>query len=273
MSGIKLAKDFQVKLKHKIPKNCFADSFFTSVSDYGLCIHYNDCNIKFQDKSCKFLSATKHKYIHKGEILLFTVIDKTKKMVYNIKNGGKAMDTNKKTKNVGNNMATADEIKKTPGMKWHKFLVGFALWAAAFFNLVNGIFQLTGIKYILNSYLSNVIMIRDELYFYYPPVFITDILFSVMLITAAIYQVITAVMLRKCKKSAPLHLNITTVIVCTAYALYDFLFAAFVRNEMYVRATINYSSASVTFIAALFIGTGLCIANWYYYKKRNYGKN
>lgn len=183
------------------------------------------------------------------------------------------MNTNEKTKSIGNNTADILESHKTLGMKWHKFLVGFALWAAAFFNLLNGILQLTGIKYILNSYTSNAILIRDELYFYYPPVFITDILFSVMLIGAAIYQVITAVMLRKGRKSAPLHLNITTVIVCTAYALYDFLFAAFVRNELYVKATIKYSSASVTFVTALFIGAGLCIANWYYYKKRNFGQN
>lgn len=158
---------------------------------------------------------------------------------------------------------------KFPGMKWHRFLVNFALYAAAVCNLIIGVLQITGIRYILNSYIyGSAVMIPEQMYFYYPALKITDVIYSVTLLIMATYQVIIRFLLVKGKKCAVLNLNIMIAVMCMVSALYDFLFQTIVRNDLFVRATINYSNASVTLTTAIIIGTGLCVANWYYYKKR-----
>ncbi len=162
----------------------------------------------------------------------------------------------------------AQEINK-PGMKWHKFLVNFALFAASAWNIFMGVLQLTGWRYILNSHImGNGIMLTDFMYLSYPLLKFADTLFYITMFLMAAYQIVIRQMLKKGKKHAPLHLNIMIVIMCTVSALYDFLFEAAVHNESFVRASINYSSSSVTIATAMIIGTALCIANWYYYKKR-----
>ncbi|MBR3994455.1 MAG: hypothetical protein IKI97_04145 [Clostridia bacterium] len=158
---------------------------------------------------------------------------------------------------------------KLPGMKWHRFLINFALYTAAVCNLIIGILQITGMRYILNSHLyGNAVMIPEQMYFYYPALKITDILYSVTIILMAVYQIIIRFLLARGKKHAVLNLNIMIGIMCAVSALYDFLFQTIVRNELFVNATINYSTASVTLTTAIIIGAGLCVTNWYYYKKR-----
>lgn len=161
-----------------------------------------------------------------------------------------------------------DESEKMPTFKWHKFLVNFALFAAAVWNIFMGVLHLTGWWYSINSLTGNTIMIQDEMYFYYPPVKIADIMFIITVFAMSAYQIMIRFMLVKGRKHAPLHLNIMIGIMCFISAIYDFLFEAFVRNENFVRASINYSSSTTTLLTAVVIGTVLCITNWYYYKKR-----
>lgn len=165
---------------------------------------------------------------------------------------------------------TVKSEQETAGLKWHKFLVNFALFAAAAWNVLVGIMQLTGLRYIINSHTGKGygIILQEHIYFHYPAVKFADTLFWVTLFLMAVYQLIIRQMLKKGRKHAPLHLNIMIGIMCTVSALYDFLFEAFVRNERYVLACINYSSSSITIATAAFIGAGLCILNWYYYRER-----
>ena len=80
---------------------------------------------------------------------------------------------------------------KFPGMKWHRFLINFVLYMAAVCNLIVGMLQLTGLRYILNSHLyGNAVMIPEQMYFYYPALKITDIIYSVTIILMAVYQII-----------------------------------------------------------------------------------
>ena len=161
-----------------------------------------------------------------------------------------------------------DEGEEKLGMKWHKLLIYFALFAAAFMNMLNGILNLTGFKYIVNSYLGNAVMLAEQMYVFYPATKITDIAYGIILVAMAVYQIIIRRMLVKGVKKAYVHLNITIGVMCGFTAMYDALFAAFVRNERYVRATINYSSPMTTVWTALVIGSVLIIFNTVYYKKR-----
>ena len=162
----------------------------------------------------------------------------------------------------------SEDGEKAPTFRWHKFLVNFALYAAAVWNVISGVLHLTGLWYSLNSLTGNTIMIQSEMYFYYPPVRIADIMFYVTMFATAAYQIVIRFMLVRGRKHAPLHLNIMIGIMCFISAIYDFLFEAFVRNPAFVRASINYSSSSTTLLTAFCIGAVLCVANWYYYKKR-----
>ncbi len=161
-----------------------------------------------------------------------------------------------------------EEVQKEPRMKWHKFLIYFALFAAAMWNVFIGVLHLTGMWYWLNSFSGNAVMVPERMYFDYPPLRVADAILYITLFLMAVYQIVIRFMLARGKKHAPLHLNVMIGIMCTVSALYDFLFEAFVRNEVYVRASLNYGSSSITLGTAFVIGTGLCIANWYYYKKR-----
>ena len=165
--------------------------------------------------------------------------------------------------------ASETQPQKQPGFKWHKCLIYFLLFAAALWNIFMGILHISGQWYYFTSLKANVVMLSDFMYVYYPPLKILDIFFGLSLILMAVYQIIIRFMLAKRKKHAPLHLNIMIGTMCVLSALYDLLFAAFVSNQDFVEACINYSSsASLTLWTAVIIGTGLCIANRYYYKKR-----
>lgn len=161
-----------------------------------------------------------------------------------------------------------DNDNRPKGMKWHNFLVKFGLIAASVCNVLMGILQITGLRYTLNSYAGNTIMIMDEMYFYYPPVRIVDTVYWFTLFAVAVYQIIIRNMLKKGRKHSVRHLNIMIGIMCGISAFYDSMFSAFVRNEAFVRATISYNSASITLGTAVIAGIGLCVWNWYYYKER-----
>ena len=156
------------------------------------------------------------------------------------------------------------------GMKWHNFLVKYALYAAAVINLVIGILQLTGLRYTLNSYFGNAIMIKEEMHFYYPPLKFVDAIFYITLFCMAVYQVLIRNMLKRGYRHSVRHLNTMICIMCTVYALYDFLFQAFVRTEVYVRAMLNYSSPSVTALTGAALAVGLSLWNCWYYKNRRH---
>ena len=160
------------------------------------------------------------------------------------------------------------EKAEKQGMKWHIFLVRFALIAAAVWNVFIGVLHVTGLKHWVNTYFGNAIMIPEEMYLNYPLLLDIDRFFAGCLFVMAVYQVAIAVLLIKKKKCAPLHLNIMIAFMCAVSALYDFLFEVAVRNENFVRASLNYSASYITVGTATGVCVGLCLANWYYYKNR-----
>ena len=172
-----------------------------------------------------------------------------------------------------------EEKKDTPiklGMKWHNFLVFFALWVAALWNVFMGIINITAVKYLLNSYTGNVIMIPEEMYRDYPLLPYLDRYFAISLFWLAVYQIAILVLLALKKRCASVHLNIMIVLMCFLSACYDLFFAAIIRanrymvslGEKFIRASLNYSTPEMTMYTAFFIAVVLCIINWYYYKKR-----
>ena len=169
---------------------------------------------------------------------------------------------------AGHPVIEETEQEKPLGMKWHVFLVRFALWAAAVWNVFIGVLHITGLKHWLNTYSSNAIMIPEEMYINYPLLLYMDRYFAISLFVMAAYQILILVLLAKRRKWAPFHLNVMIVIMCFVSAFYDFMFENVVKFRKFVQASMNYSSSSTTVITAAVIAVALCVINWYYYNKR-----
>lgn len=140
------------------------------------------------------------------------------------------------------------------GMKWHKFLVYFSLWAGAIYNFVNGIKFMTGAQYEGK---------KDLVYAVIPNLKAPDIFFGFICVVVGIMAAVTAVSLLKYKASGPKLLT-TTYIVGVAGSLIYVIMASSVLSKYNVDLSSVYSSASVNII----VSVAMIIVNSIYYKKR-----
>ena len=92
------------------------------------------------------------------------------------------------------NGAYADPAPATLSMKWHKFLVYFALWAGALINLVNGLQSLSGSQY--GEY-------KGWVYALFSGLQAADMAYGVVLLVCAALGCFVAYSLLKMKKGAP----------------------------------------------------------------------
>lgn len=98
------------------------------------------------------------------------------------------------------------------GMKWHKFLVYFSLWANALISLIYGITALTGAQY--GEY-------RDLVYTFIPGMKAPDMVYGLLLLCLAILAVVTALSLLKFKAKGPKLLTFLYLwgVVCSLFYL------------------------------------------------------
>ncbi len=98
------------------------------------------------------------------------------------------------------------------GMKWHKFLVYFALWAGAVGYLIVGIITLTGSHYGSN---------RDLVYTYIPEMKAPDTVYGIVLLGTAVFSVLTALSLLRFKAAGPKNLTMLYIIEMAGTAVYS----------------------------------------------------
>lgn len=140
------------------------------------------------------------------------------------------------------------------GMKWHKFLVYFSLWAGAVFTFISGIQYMTGAQYKAD---------RDLVYQVIPGMKAPDILYGLFCIAAAILAICTAVSLLKFKAVGPRLLTLTYV-VGTAGSLIYVIAAVSVLSKYNADLSSIYASASTSLVVSIV----MIIVNSIYYKKR-----
>ena len=146
-----------------------------------------------------------------------------------------------------------DPYKGFP-MKWHKFLVYFALWAGAVVNLVLAIQMIKGEHYGASS---------SSVYSLFPAMKYVDIAYSVLLLALVLFQVVTVIRLMGLKRGAPkllITLYVVNLILGIAY-----LGAAYIIASKYVSIG-NLLSPSL--IAGFAVSGIMIFANVTYYKKR-----
>ncbi len=107
------------------------------------------------------------------------------------------------------------------GMKWYKFIIYFALWAGAVFNVISAISLMTGSIY------EDVGGSAEVVYSVFPGLKGWDIFFGVILIFIAIYQIYVRSCLVKFKAKAPMMLVLIYCILIAYEVLYAIVASSF----------------------------------------------
>ena len=113
----------------------------------------------------------------------------------------------------------SEMINQTPqpeeySMKWHNFLIYFALWAGAVLGAINGFSQITG-----SVYGDKTELVYDT----FPSLKGFDVLFGVIIIALAVYQIYTRFQLAGYKQDAPKKLTIVYAANFAISVLYLFI--------------------------------------------------
>lgn len=139
-------------------------------------------------------------------------------------------------------------------MKWHKFLVYFALWAGALVNLFSGFSMLTGAQYGDAS---------DYVYAVFPKLKTADLIGGVLTLLAALLAIVTAINLIKLKRGAPMLLTATYVAALLSGIVYIVLAISAMNGLASIGDLLqpNVISNMVMSVIMIFV-------NYIYYKKR-----
>lgn len=152
---------------------------------------------------------------------------------------------------------TNREMQNMYPMKWHKFLVYFALWAAAILHLFNGIMAITGKQYEAQGVRASLI------YSFFPSLKTGDVIYGVLLIGLAAVTVITALKLLKFKKGAPMWLKMLYLLGLIASLFYVIIVTSALKK--YNADTSEFVGNAV--ISAI-ISVAMIAINHVYYGKR-----
>ena len=142
-------------------------------------------------------------------------------------------------------------------MKWHKFLVCFALWASAALFIISGVMTLTGTQY--EGY-------AELIYAFIPGLQVTDLAYGIVQLGIAVFGFSAAYKLLKLKRGAPKLLTTLFIVETVASVLYLAAFLLILSNYgADLSDLIVYLISTVTSIA---VSVVMIIANHVYYKKR-----
>lgn len=145
-------------------------------------------------------------------------------------------------------------MTQTPSMKWHKFLVNFALWASAVLTLLSAFQMLTGSQYGTEDVIRRVYALYEGLKG-------ADMIFGVLQIGLAVFLIYTRFQLAGFREGAPGKLLLSygaSLLVSVGYSLV-------------VSSITHLSVAEVTsgnLAASIAAGVAMIIVNRNYYQKR-----
>ena len=108
----------------------------------------------------------------------------------------------------------AAKPKKDDGMGWYRFLIYFALFAGAIWNLVIGILYISGAVYDMTD------VPADLVYMVFPSLQAVDIVYGIACMALAVYAIIVRFMLAKFKKRSLICLYLLYGIVIAMEIVY-----------------------------------------------------
>lgn len=140
------------------------------------------------------------------------------------------------------------------GMKWHKFIVYFAIWASAFISFVNGIRCLTGGHY--GEY-------KEMVYAFIPGLKAPDILYGLLALGAVAIAIVTGLSLLKFRANGPKLLTILYIYSAGSSLLYLVWAGAVLSSK-----GADVSSVIGSVIGSLVGSVVMIFVNKAYYAKR-----
>ena len=143
-------------------------------------------------------------------------------------------------------------------MKWHKFLVYFALWAGAVLNIISGILALTGSVYGEE---------KELVYHFFPTMESVNVVYGILCVGLGIFGFYTAYNMLNFKKGAPKLLTILYAAACVISLVY--IVAVFVIVTDKVRG-LDTSDLWLTGGMNLAVSILMILVNNVYYKKREH---
>ena len=148
-----------------------------------------------------------------------------------------------------------DEYSGFP-MKWHKFLVYFALWFGAVLNFINGVTDIIGAPIIgsEDSVLSAVSGLRT-----------LNVIYGIGLLAMGVIGVITALKLKGLKVGAPKWLTILYVVDGALSIVFVIATALLIRSAGF---DLSVASVASNALGTIIGSVVMIILNSIYYKKR-----
>lgn len=137
-------------------------------------------------------------------------------------------------------------------MNWYKFLIYFALFAGAFFNVSYAVLYMTGKIYETQNVDSMTV------YYLYPNVKPVDIVYGILLIALAVFMVMTRFQLSGLKKNGP------KMIV----ALYGINIAMVIVYSIAISCTTDYMAFNASTIGQCVIPIVMAVVNKVYFDRR-----
>lgn len=137
-------------------------------------------------------------------------------------------------------------------MGWYKFLIYFALFAGAFFNVCYAVLYMTGKIYETQN------VDPMAVYYLYPNVKPVDIVYGILLIALAVFMVITRFQLSGLKKNGP------KMIV----ALYGINIAMVIVYSIAISCTTDYMAFNASTIGQCVIPIVMAVVNKVYFDRR-----
>ena len=139
-------------------------------------------------------------------------------------------------------------------LKWHKFLIYFALWAGAILNAVQAIRSMTGGNYL------EVGMTGEEVYQRFSGLRTVDMVAGLLLLAIAAYGIYVRFQLAGFKIGAPAKLTVLYI----ALAAYNLIYSVLACNAM----NVELSAVSSNLVGSMIGSVLMVVINRVYYNKR-----
>ena len=150
-------------------------------------------------------------------------------------------------------------------MKWHKFLVGFALWFGGVINIINGISMFTGAQYNREMGEGAAKIVYDA----FPELKTVDVIYGILLIALGIFAFVTAYRLLYKLKGSPKLLLIRYAASAAVGIIYIIAAASILgKFSNAYGAEIDYAEVFLEAVFTAIISVLLIVLNRIYYKKR-----
>ena len=169
------------------------------------------------------------------------------------------MDTNNAVKEDDARISEQNDWEKmeSQGMNWYSFLIYFLLWAGAVINLINGFQLITGIEVTDLIEFSSF----SALYSYFPGLKALDIVYGLLIVSLAVYEIVVRFALARYKKDGPrmlIRFYIANTVIPVAYLL---IALAIVNVPLSAVISTRYVLSLVWSVVVIFL-------NRIYFKKR-----